>query len=181
MQVTDGSSEVFGGADFEHLTVLAKVKSYWDVGAATWLEWGLSGIVGDGGPAGDNRVWGTDVTVHWQPPGRAKSRELTWRSELLRSERHDAGGVRKEAWGGYSYLEGLVRQNLYLGVRFDSVEDPFDPTVRVEGVAPYLTWWQSEFVRLRAQFQRLEDGNGAEERFLLMLTWAAGPHKHETY
>ena len=47
---------------------------------------------------------------------------------------------------------------------------------------PYLTWWQSEYVRLRAEVQLLENDLGDEEnRFALQLTWAAGPHKHETY
>ena len=51
------------------------------------------------------------------------------------------------------------------------------------GLVPYLTWWQSEFVRIRAELQRLEEDlhEGADHRFLLQVTWAAGPHKHETY
>ncbi len=182
LQLTDGESEAFGGEAFESLAVLAKVKSYWEIGEASWFEWGLSGIVGESDGPEENRVWGTDLTYHWQPPARAKYRELTWRSELLLSQRDDGSGEHVEAWGGYSYLEGLVRRNLYLGVRVDRVEDPLEPALRSWGVVPYVTWWQSEFVRLRAQFEHLEqDGGEDESRFVLQLTWAAGPHKHETY
>ncbi len=42
--------------------------------------------------------------------------------------------------------------------------------------------WQSEFVRLRGQLDYLDDNlAGVDRRFVLQLTVAAGPHKHETY
>ncbi len=183
LQVTDGESEIFGGEAFEHLAVLGHLKNYWDLSEAAYFEWGLSGVVGENAAGGSNRVWGTDFTYHWQPPRRAKFRDLTWRTEILLSQRGDALARRQEAWGGYSYLEGLVRQNLYLGARVDRVEDPLDPARRSWGFVPYLTWWQSEFVRLRAEFQRREENLSDEtvNRFVVQLTWAAGPHKHETY
>ncbi len=182
LQLTDGSNDAFGGEDFERLAALVHLKNYWEAGAATWFEWGLSGAAGETPEGGDSRVWGTDLTYHWQPPERAKYRELTWRTEVLLSQRDDPEGTRRDAWGGYSYLEGLVARNLYLGVRYDDLADPLEPDLRRRGFVPYLSWWQSEFVRLRGEFQRLEDDAGAEEnRFVLQLTWAAGPHKHESY
>jgi hypothetical protein len=76
-----------------------------------------------------------------------------------------------------------MAQNLYLGARLDWVEDPLDPERELRGIAPYLTWWQSEYVRLRAEYAYVEDRPSGEHegRFSLQLTWAAGPHKHETY
>ncbi len=190
VQLTDGSNDAFGGEDFEHLAALIHLKNFWETGDATWFEWGLSGAAGETPEGGDSRVWGTDITYHWQPPARAKYRELTWRTEVLLSQRDDPGGPagggqaqrRRDAWGGYTYLEGLVARNLYLGVRYDDVADPLAPDLRRRGLVPYLSWWQSEYVRLRGEFQLLEDDAGDDEnRFVLQLTWAAGPHKHETY
>lgn len=183
LELTDGESDAFGGESFENLVGLAHLKNYWDVGEAVYVELGLSGIAGGNGSGGNSRVLGTDFTFHWQPPSRAKYRELTWRTELLRSDRDDEFGVTREAWGGYSYLEGLVAQNLYAGVRYDRVEDPLDPNHVTWGVFPNLTWWQSEYVRLRGEYGFLKDdltGDG-ENRFSLQVTWAAGPHKHEIY
>jgi hypothetical protein len=183
LQLTDGESDAFGGENFSNLVGLAHLKNYWDVNDATYAELGLSGVAGTNGHGGDSRVWGTDFTLHWQPPTRAKYREVTWRTELLRSERDDEENVRREAWGGYSYVESLVAQNLYGGVRYDRVEDPFDPDHVRWGLFPNLTWWQSEFVRLRGEYGFLKDNltGDKENRFTLQLTWAAGPHKHETY
>ncbi len=184
LQVTDGENEeAFGGESFEDLAVLARIKSYWDLSSAAYFEWGLSGIAGETAAGGDSRVWGTDFTYQWRPPRRAKYREVTWRSELLLSQRDDETGTRREAWGAYTYLEGLLRRNLYAGVRLDRAEDPLEPERVLWGLSPYLTFWQSEFVRLRAEYSLLRDDLTDQEanRFSLQLTWAAGPHKHETY
>jgi hypothetical protein len=184
LEVTNGENEeAFGGELFEDFSFLGRLTNFWDLSPATYLEWGLSGVTGQTADGGDSRVWGSDLTIAWQPPGRAKYRGVTWRTELMLSERDDPLGVRQEAWGGYTYVEGLVRRNLYFGVRGDRVEDPLAPDSYVWGVTPYLTWWQSEYVRLRAEYGYLEDGLTGEstDRFTLQLTWAAGPHKHETY
>jgi hypothetical protein len=183
LELTDGENNAFGGASFERLVGLAHLKNYWDLSPATYFEWGLSGVAGGNGTGGDSRVYGTDLTLHWQPPQRAKTREVTWRTELLRSDRDDATGVRQKAWGGYTYLESLVAQNLYAGVRYDRVEDPFLPDNTIEGWFPNLTWWQSEFVRLRGEYGFVKEDltDKAERRFSLQIVWSAGPHKHETY
>ena len=70
------------------------------------------------------------------------------------------------------------------------------PTERVADeptwdVVPYLTFWQSEFVYLRLEFQHAEnliseklDGSKelrTDNRLLLQVDFAAGPHKHEKY
>lgn len=178
LELTDGESDAFGGESFENLVGLAHLKNYWDIGDAVYAELGLSGIAGY-----DSQVLGGDFTFHWQPPSRAKYREITWRTELLRSDRDDEEGIGHQAWGGYSYLEGLLARNLYAGVRYDRVEDPLDPDHVTWGVFPNLTWWQSEYVRLRGEYGFIKDDltGGEENRFSLQLTWAAGPHKHEIY
>jgi len=178
LELTDGESDAFGGESFENLVGLAHLKNYWDIGEAVYAELGLSGISGN-----DSQVLGGDFTFHWQPPSRAKYREITWRTEVLRSDRDDEEGVGHQAWGGYSYIESLLAQNLYAGVRYDRVEDPLDPERVTWGVFPNLTWWQSEYVRLRGEYGFIKDDlTGDEEnRFSLQLTWAAGPHKHEIY
>jgi hypothetical protein len=183
LELTDGESDAFGGESFNRLVGLAHLKNYWDVNDAVYAELGLSGIVGGNGTGGDSQVLGADFTWHWQPPSRAKYREVTWRTELLRSDRDDQNGINHQAWGGYSYVESLLGQNLYAGVRYDRVENPFDPERVTTGVFPNLTWWQSEYVRLRGEYGFVKDDltGDKENRFSLQVTWAAGPHKHEIY
>ena len=172
-----------GGESFEDFSILGKVKNFWQVSDSTYFEWGLSGIAGKTADRGESRVYGTDFTVNWQPLGKTKYRGLTWRAEFLQSRREDEFGNMQEALGGYTYLEGLLRRNLFGGVRFDRVEDPLDPDFHATGVVPYISWWQSEYVRLRAEFGLFErePSGESDDRFTLQLTWAAGPHKHESY
>lgn len=183
LELTDGESDAFGGESFNRLVGLAHLKNYWDIGDSVYAELGLSGIAGGNGLGGDSQVLGADFTWHWQPPSRAKYREVTWRTELLRSDRDDEAGVSHQAWGGYSYVESLLAQNLYAGVRYDRVENPFNPEHVTWGVFPNLTWWQSEYVRLRGEYGFTKDDltGDKENRFSLQITWAAGPHKHEIY
>ena len=190
LEITDGDNEVAsGGEDFQDLAVLARLQNYWDLSESTYIEWGLSGISGKTADGGDNRIWGTDVTYQWRPPERAKYREVTWRTEIMLSQRDDPTGARQEAWGGYTYIEGLVARNVYGGVRVDRVEridliaTPFGVTSHLWGISPFISFWQSEFVRLRAEYGYLNDDftNKSSNSFTLQVTWAAGPHKHETY
>jgi hypothetical protein len=183
LEVTDGESDFFGGENFQDFSALARITNFWEISDATYFEWGLSGIMGQTEEGNKSQVWGTDMTLHWQPPSRAKYREFTWRTEVLISEREDALGMSHQAWGGYTYFEGLVARNLYIGTRFDWTEDPFDPLRETMAIVPYLTWWQSEWVRLRGEYQYREDDLTGinENRFTLQLTWAAGPHKHASY
>ncbi len=184
LEITDGENEVaFAGEEFEDFSVLGRVKNFWQLSDATYFEWGLSGIAGKTATDADSAVYGIDFTISWQPPGRTKYRGLTWRLELLQSERDDEAGVSRDLLGGYTYLEGLVARNLYVGARFDRVENPPGVGGHDAGIVPYLTWWQSEYVRLRAEYGLFELGpdGESEDRFTLQLTWAAGPHKHQTY
>ena len=53
-------------------------------------------------------------------------------------------------------------------------------------VVPNLTWWQSEWVYVRGEWQHdsMPLAAGARDvtnRFLVQIVWAIGPHKHETY
>ncbi len=184
LEITDGENEeAFGGETFEDFAFLGRFNNFWELGATAYIEWGLSGIMGKTADDGDSAVWGTNFTYSWSPPGRALYRGINWRTELFLSQRDDQLGERQDAWGGFTYLEGLLSRNLWAGVRLDRAGQPLQPDLYRWGVLPYLTWWQSEYVRLRGEYGYLvnEPTGESENRFTLQLTWAAGPHKHAIY
>jgi hypothetical protein len=184
VEVTDGENEeAFGGETFEDFAFLGRFNNFWELGGASYIEWGLSGIMGKTADDGDSAVWGTNFTYSWSPPGRALYRGINWRTELFLSQRDGDLGERQDAWGGFTYLEGLLSRNLWAGVRLDRAGQPLQPDLYRWGVLPYLTWWQSEYVRLRGEYGYLlnEPTGESENRFTLQLTWAAGPHKHAIY
>jgi hypothetical protein len=184
IEVTNGENDVaFAGEFFEDFSFLGRFNNYWDLNAASYFEWGLSGIFGKTADDADSLVYGTDFAYSWSPPSRAKYRGVNWRAEILWSQKDDEFGEQQDAWGAFTYLEGLLARNFYLGARLDRAGDPLIPGDYKWGVLPYLTWWQSEYVRLRGEYGYyvLEPLGESENRFTLQLTWAAGPHKHATY
>jgi hypothetical protein len=68
-----------------------------------------------------------------------------------------------------------------VGARYDWVENPDDPDQTAWLVSPTLTWWQSEYVRLRAEYDALGGAPGSRGQLILQVTFAMGPHKHEKY
>ena len=184
LEVTNGENDVaFAGEFFDDFSLLGRFSNFWVLNAATYFEWGLSGITGKTAAGGDSRIYGTDFSYQWSPPSRAKYRGINWKTEFLWSQKDDEFGEQQDAWGGYSFLEGIVAQNLSLGVRLDRAADPLEPDDYQWGLLPYVTWWQSEFVRLRGEYgyYKLKPSGETENRFTIQLTWAAGPHKHTTY
>jgi hypothetical protein len=199
IEVTNSSNEnVLSGEFFSIPSTLAHVTNYWDLSPSTYLELGLTGLFGANNGRGvpdaagglvDERfsmtaMGGADLTLSWEPVNQAKYRGFTWRSEFLYIRKELPGEDRIDWFGGYSYMEVKVAQPLMLGIRGDLVQ-PFEVKNADEfewQVVPYVTWWQSEFVRLRLEYRYHQPWIGEmDHKVLLQLSFAAGPHKHERY
>jgi len=151
------------------------------------------------------RVYGADVSFLWEPADRALYRNIEWRSEIFLLDRDilapDNSGIDNlNAWGLYSYIQSKVARNMEVGMRYDYYEPdgkgyaatagaPLMPLAYTADDAfrwqlcPYLTWWQSEWVKFRLEYD-YADGRGMERPEHLVLfqaNFAAGPHKHERY
>jgi hypothetical protein len=151
------------------------------------------------------RVFGADLSYLWEPLDRALYKNLEWRSELYVLNRDilaldGSGRDTINAWGAYSYLQSKVARNLIVGARLDYFKPdskdyaettdlslaPIAYTAknpRRWQIGPYVTWWQSEWVRLRGEYN-YGWGNGMEpEEHTIwgQATFAIGPHKHERY
>ncbi len=200
LQITNGENrEVFSGQLFSFPTTLLKVKNYWDLTTNTYFELGLSGAYGFNHQRGidpdtgavlaealrSSAIAGFDLTLSWEPRKTAKYDGVIWRTEGLYVRKELPGDAIEEYWGAYSYLETKLRINLYGGVRGDFVRLPDDPIQSGRNAfeaVPYLTWWQSEFVRVRLEYDALAYRDAPiEHRGLVQLSFAAGPHKHERY
>lgn len=100
-----------------------------------------------------------------------------------KGEGDDDGEEADRALGVWSLAELRLSERWHAGGRFDWSENPEDPDETAWLVSPTLTWWQSEFVRLRLEYDLvgrsfIQDDEG---RLWLQVTFAMGPHKHETY
>ena len=107
--------------------------------------------------------------------------------------------VRQGAWGGYVYAEYRLSKQWRPGVRFDYFQLQSEPllvtnpltlrpasTLNATGHrtdnrtwTAYLTWFPSEFQRLRLQYNRSDRGNAQDaNEFFLQWTAFLGSHSH---
>jgi hypothetical protein len=151
------------------------------------------------------QVFGADFTYVWEPTQTSMYRNLEWRSELYFLNRDiyapdGSGRDSLDAWGAFSYVQAKIDRNVYVGIRGDyyradskAYADAYPNTINpfaytasdafVYQISPYVTIWQSEFVRFLVEYN-YTDGHAIQEpghTVGLQAVFAAGPHKHERY
>ncbi len=177
VEVTTGTNDALfaGGSD---LSVLGRLQSFWDVGRASYFQLGATGVLGENDDiALDSRLLGLDVAFRWAP---SIYRGVSLKGEWYFAEQ-DLDGVVETGHGGYGQLNVRLSRSLVLGARADFV-DGYGSTPHVAQLVPSISWWQSEWVRLRLQYNMVRpEGGEANHTVLAQVVWAMGPHKHETY
>ncbi len=184
-QLTLGNNEVlFHGGD--RLSFLGHLNSFWQLSPSTFFQLGWTAVYGEHPDSAlKSRVFGTDFRVTWTPPERAQYRSFTVRGEGY-AARREVAGVGDTRWGGYIGARYQLTRRLFVGARYDYVELLEGPSDHEWALSPYLVWWQSEWVRLRAEWRRhsvpLAGGlRDSSDGLVLQAVWSMGPHKHETY
>jgi hypothetical protein len=133
-------------------------------------------------------------------------RNVEWHSEAYWLDKQiqapdGSGGDTLRAWGLTSYVHSMLSRTLVVGLRGDLYVPDTKPYAalsddlslsplavterhaRVTQWCPYVTWLQSPFVKLRAEYD-YTDTRGldlARHRIWLQAVVAAGPHKHDRY
>jgi len=217
-QVTDGSNgRLFADNARNRPSLLTHYKNYRDLSKDTYMEWGLTGLMGWNdewdifGGARQNSsqlttVLGADFTVLWEPAEKMRYRNIEWRSEAYWLNKEllapdGSGSDTIDAWGGYSYLQSKISRTVDIGIRGDFYVPDTKGYANISGplslsplavtrdnpylwqVSPYITWWQSPFVKFRTEYD-YSNGKGIENPehvIWLQCVFSAGPHKHERY
>ncbi|MEE8486697.1 MAG: hypothetical protein V3S56_00915 [Gemmatimonadota bacterium] len=185
-EVTVGGNEIlFDGGN--RPSFLGHLNNFWQLGSASFFQLGLTGLYGQN-PDEDlvSRVFGADARFTWRPPGRELYRSFTLRGEVYGARQH-VDGIGDTRWGWYLGAEYQLGRSWFAGARYDRVEPLDGPTDSHDWqFVPSLSWYESEWVHLRAEWQHLssaiDDGSrNASDLFLVQVVWAVGPHKHESY
>jgi TolA-binding protein len=149
-------------------------------------------------------VLGADLTVLWEPTEAMRYQNWVWRSEAYYLHKSilapdGSGKDALNAWGAYSYFQKKISRTTELGLRADYYKPAVKSYADADGLSlgplavttsgarqwqlsPYLTWWQSPWVKWRVEYD-YRNGKGLpdDNRLWLQCTFAAGPHKHERY
>ncbi|MGB5159873.1 MAG: hypothetical protein WBP10_07630 [Thermoanaerobaculia bacterium] len=201
LQITNADNSVaFAGSDWNDPAFLLRHTGFFELGPDSYFDLGLNWTRGPNTETGDEKtdIYGFDFAYVWEPTNRARYRSLEFRGEYIHTN-YDTGDTASIASDSYyAYLFGRLSRRWIVGLRYDNAELPgfnfhiYDPEEFREGLkdtgwTPFLTYWQSEFVRLRLQYQRIDrdfispKGPKQDNRLWLQVTFSAGPHKHESY
>lgn len=174
--VLNNSAFVDGPALNTHLVWNHDFGSDWN------LELGGSWLTGKHND--DNRqdvnLFGTDLTlIHTDPTGGFFNQLVQAEAiyGIIDTSRVDT----QNAWGAYLLLQQQLNRDWYAGVRFDYTEDALDDSKVVWGVSPYITWYWSEFLRFRLEYQHKDGDTPAEDNLYFQLTWVFGAHPPHPY
>jgi len=150
-------------------------------------------------------VLGADLTVLWEPTERMRYQNWIWRTEAYLLKKNIlapdlSGEDTLRAWGAYSYFQKKLNRTTEAGLRVDYYQPDTKSYAAMPGlelsplavtasdahqwvVAPYVTWWQSPWVRWRLEWDHQMNHNMGpdSDTISLQCTFAAGPHKHERY
>jgi hypothetical protein len=185
------------GRSWNAFTYLARLFSYVPIGdnfgldlgvseAATPREPFINGQQVDASNTGRS-LTGLDVTFRFEPLAENVYRKLIWGSELFRnSERReslDASGnplyLRKNAWGGYSYVDWRFARQFSAGPFYDVADDLDNPSIKTRTVGGTLNMYTSEFQRIRLQIsQGYTNDQKVDNQFFLQYFATIGTHVH---
>jgi hypothetical protein len=191
VEVTRSDNAMLWGTS-DRPSVLVNLNGFWQLSPSTDLNVALTRLNAsyeDTTNLFDRTVYGGEVAFTWRPPARAGYRGFTFHggvkilNGLVGPDGSRAPGGRDRATGTWTMGELRLGYSWLVGARYDWTEDPLDPTQTATLLSPTITWWQSEFVRVRAEYDLLGRSymDGREGKLLLQVTFAMGPHKHEIY
>lgn len=187
-------SPVLGGPNAENPAVLGHLAWFQDVGETSHFELGGSYLHGRSGAGStmDSNTYGVDFMFQWLDPEAADSHSLLVGSEFYWSDidvDNAFGMFNNNSLGMYAFAQYQFDLSWYGGVRYDYTEFPNSdlrgPDDEDWAISPYISWYITEYLRLRFEYQHLErDISGSddeEEIFFLQLTAAFGSHPPHPY
>jgi hypothetical protein len=185
------------GREWNAFTYLARLFSYVPFGDNFGMDLGVSQATTprqhyiNGQPVGTSNtarsLTGVDLTFRFEPLADNVYRKLIWGTEVFhnserREEIDDAGDrlyPRREAWGGYSYVDWRFHRLFSAGPFYDYAEDLDDPSIKTQTGGAMLNLHLSEFQRIRLQLSREKtDFAPGDNQVFLQYFATIGTHVH---
>ena len=187
------------GRDQSDLLYSARWLNGFDLSDTLSMNVGFSGLIGPNtsGRSTETTIVGTDVYLKWQPAYVQRGFPfVSWHTEVLQRhyEAGDSADPTQETlkdWGLFSQVLWGLRPGWVAGLRAEFAEadggvstddDPFRD--RRKRLSPNLTWYPSEYSKLRLQYNRdwaeHLDGGNADSLFLQM-EFSLGSHAAHTF
>lgn len=103
--------------------------------------------------ASPTSLYGVDLLYKWAPAERRSERSLVAGAELFFGDHTfaDSLDIRQQVkpGGGFAYVQYQASNRWYVGARYDWAGEPTDPNLRTRVMAGYISYYTTEFLRLR--------------------------------
>lgn len=151
--------------------------------AADWnLEVGASWLTGKHND--DNRqdanLFGLDVTLLRRDPAGRFNNQL-FQAEMIYGVVDTSRQDTQHAFGAYLLAQQQLNRDWYAGVRADWTKDALDDDREVWAVSPYVSWYWSEFLRFRLEYQHRGGDVKEEDLLFFQCTFIFGAHPPHPY
>ena len=178
-ELTAASNDIMFGATTD-ASFLGRFQSFIDVSPSVYVQVGVAGVIGGNDFDRQSSTLETDLIFRWAPPARQLYQELLIKGEWYWAKR-ELSMSDQRGNGGSGQASYKLSRRWVVGARVDYLDNfGSDPTIVM--LVPHIDWWQSEWVRIRLQYNYVKpNGEDGNHTFLLQTVFAFGPHRHEAY
>jgi hypothetical protein len=160
------------------------LHALWNVDfARDWnLELGGSWLWGRRNASNDLEVslLGLDATLLRRDPTGRFNNQL-FQAELIYGNLDTTDLGAQNAWGAYLLAQQQLNRDWYAGLRLDYTENPNDDAQHAWAINPYVSWYWSELLRFRLQYQHRDGDVPSTDAVFFQLTWIFGAHPPHPY
>ncbi|MFT5284483.1 MAG: hypothetical protein ACI8TQ_000640 [Planctomycetota bacterium] len=165
-------------APASHYAPLGHLAWFRELNAEHTLEVGLSARGGNR----ERALYGADFTYAWKPLGGGEWNSFIFGGEYFLND-SDVPELDR-ARGSYLWAQNQLSRQLYLGARYDFVEELGDRSMDTTRSGLWLSYYTSEFLRLRAGVEHtnsdLAEIDGLKSVFV-ELSFVFGAHGSDPY
>lgn len=150
---------------------LGRLAWFWDLAPSHDVELGVSGYWKEDDVKWE-QMYGTDVSYKWRPYILGEKQSFLFSNEWYVQS--------LEKYGVFAWAQYQFNQSTYLGLRYDYRHVDIDIGHAIGG---FLTYYTTEFLRLRAGYEAVTDASWSNLRnnFLLEINFIIGSHPVEPY
>jgi hypothetical protein len=132
------------------------------------------------------RLYGADITYKWAPSEERESNSVVAGGEVFVADRRDTVNpdLAVHPSGGFGYFQYQTSYWLYLGARFDWVQEPIIEKPITKSVGAYASYYTTEFLRFRIGFEHRWSEIPTQDNVntgLLDVNFVFGSHPTEPY
>jgi hypothetical protein len=190
--VVDGGSIAVANGDHDHPGYLGHFNVFFTAHDAHDFNLGLSAYRENGRHR--TNLFAADVLYKWKPIAAGEFHSIVLGGELFYADRRfaadsDGDGMpdldrRATPLAWYAFAQYQLSWHVYAGARYDHVQDIVDDHLTTQVAAGYLTYYTSEFFRLRAGYEHRWSDVPADNNvnsFIAEVNVVFGSHPTEPY